>query len=99
MLANMGRMRRPMGNYYATALTTTDRVQPNGNPVCKGHQVARQAKTLRAAMAALDATGLPGYVQRWDERTQQRYVVADRDTDGRWTSTNPYTGEKEEIKR
>lgn len=78
-------MRSPRGNYYGNAITERD-----GRRYVR--EVARQARTFDAAADAIDATGLPGYVQLWSEREQRRTVVAQRDASGQWTTTNPLTG-------
>lgn len=74
------------GNYYATGT----RVREDGKRF--GVDVARQRKSLREACRALEESGLRGYVQRWDESTQRRYIVAERDEAGNWWTTSPYDG-------
>jgi len=81
----MGR-RIARGRYYADAHMRRE----NGKRF--GVEVARQAPTLRAACAALTASGLPGHVQVWSDVTQQRHLVAERDEAGNWWLRNPYTG-------
>lgn len=75
---------RTRGNYYGNV---TD-VRPNGKRY--GWCVARQAKTAMEARKAIDATGLRGSIQLWDETTQRRYVIAERDEAGNWWSIDPY---------
>ena len=77
---------RTRGKYYATAIER----RPDGRRF--GREVARQAKTLTAARAALDATGQRGYVQMWSDRQQQRSIVCERDEAGNWTAQDPFTG-------
>ncbi len=83
--------RRPRGNYYATAINTRE----DGKRF--GREVACQAPSFRAAQRALDASGLPGYVQFWSDRQQQRFISAERRADGTWFSTNPFTGEHVDL--
>lgn len=77
-------MRRARGNYYATTIER----RPDGRKF--GRQVARQARTLDAARAALDATGERGYVQVWIEREQRRLIIAELDEAGNWWGRNVY---------
>lgn len=74
------------GNYYATATTA----RADGKRF--GTQVARQRNTLAAAQRAVDATGLPGYVQHWNASTNQRDLVAERDEAGNWWALDRFTG-------
>ena len=78
---------RPRGKFYAYTLTPNDR----GSKTAR--QVAWQAPTAEAAAKALEATGLPGYVEGWSDREQRRYEVARLSDGGEWTSRNPFTGE------
>ena len=87
----------PRGEYYAEALRF--RVGSDGTAVRIGVQVGRQIKTAKAAMQILDDLNDKGYVTCWSERQQRRYVVADRDSAGRWTSVDPFTGERVEVAR
>lgn len=81
------RTRRPgRGNYYANAHATRE------DGLRFGVEVARQAPSLNAARRALEASGLRGYVQRWDDRTQQRSIVCERDEAGNWWTPDPFTG-------
>lgn len=82
--------RTTRGDYYATASYIE-----NGRR--KGWQVARQARTLREARAAVDAFNRPGatgrgYVQLWSDATASRTVVAERDEAGNWWAPEPFTG-------
>lgn len=78
------------GNYYAYTLSPSTRP---GSTAKIAHEVGRQVHSPERARALVDATGLPGYVEHWSERTQRRTTVANRDQAGNWTTTNPYTGE------
>lgn len=81
------RRRRPsLGNYYANASIRRE----DGKQF--GHEVARQARTLRQACRALTESGHRGYVQVWSEAMQQRQIVAERDEAGNWWAPNPFTG-------
>ena len=75
-----------MGKYYATTIE----LRSDGRKF--GRQVARQARTLNEARARLDATGERGYVQLWDDRTQRRYIVAERDEAGNWWAPDRFRG-------
>lgn len=82
------RRRIKRGDFYPRATRTAE----NG----KRYAVEPSAPffTLEAAKRWLDAQGLPGYVQQWSDRTQSRTIVTNRDADGRYWVTNPFTGEK-----
>lgn len=82
---------RTHGIYYATAIST----RADGKRF--GHEVARQARTFEQARAALDSARLPGYVQVWSERQQQRFISAERRANGSWFSTDPFTGEQVDL--
>lgn len=88
---------RKRGNFYAEAIRF--RVCPDGTAIRIGVQVGRQVPTASAAMQILDDLNNKGYVTAWSDRTQQRHVVADRDNGGRWTSVDPFTGERVEVAR
>lgn len=82
---------RARGNFYPTAIRTRDDGRRYAvEPPAPFH-------SLKAARDWLDGQDARGYVQQWSDRTQSRSIVADRDDDGRWTTTNPYTGEKVEL--
>lgn len=57
----------------------------------------RPMQSMRAARLVLDTLGVRGYVSVWSDATQQRTVGAERDADGRWWSTDPFTGRKVEL--
>ncbi len=82
------RVRRPRGNYYSYSFTPGTQI---------AQEVARQVWTLTFARAALDATGLPGYVEQWSERQQRRFTVAERDAQGAWSAINPLDGTKHPL--
>jgi hypothetical protein len=84
-------MRKRCGNFYA--YTRTPSTRP-GSTAIIGTEVGRQIGSAERARALVDATGHPGYVEYWSERTQRRVRVATRSDEGCWTTTNPFTGEE-----
>ena len=83
------------GKFYAEAIRF--RVTPDGTVIRIGVLVGRQIKSAGAAMRILDDLNNKGHVSAWSDSTQQRYVVADRDNGGQWTSQDPFTGERVRI--
>lgn len=86
---------RARGAFYAEAIRF--RVTPDGDVIRIGVQVGRQLPTAKAAARALEEHNDSGYITAWSDREQRRHVVADRDSAGRWTSTDPFTGERVEV--
>ena len=91
------RRRAVQGNFYAEAILF--RVGADGTAVRAGVQLGRQIKSAKAAMQILDEANNKGYVTQWSDRAQRRYVVADRDNAGCWTSIDPFTGERISLDR
>lgn len=78
------------GNYYANSSEARGAKR-------FGRQVARQRRTLRDAMIALEdavATGPAdrGYVQLWVAAENQRHIVAELDEAGNWWARSRYDG-------
>lgn len=80
------------GNYYAT-------VSEARGDKRFGREVARRARTLKAAMRTVEESLVESpdpyaraYVQRWDAPTHRRYIVAERDEAGNWWAPSPYDG-------
>lgn len=87
----VGMRKQRGGNFYA--YTRTPSTRP-GSTAIIANEVGRQVVSAKRARALVDATGHPGYVEYWSERTQRRIRVATRSAEGCWTATDPFTGEE-----
>lgn len=83
---------RVRGDYYVEAVR--ERIGADGLIRRYADQVGRQIRTRKEAFAILDRLNERGYVQQWSESQQRRFIVAERDTAGVWTSKDPFTGER-----
>lgn len=54
---------------------------------------------LTGAATILEATDGPGFIRMWSNSLSDMIVVLERDDEGRWWRTSPYTGLRERVKR